>query len=186
MLPTVFAFHHLQTQGLWQSFCLFRWRRSTQQSFFWQHERGEIAVFIETIDDSRRNRSAVKAETVVGTDRVHTTSSIARSALSSPMRTENVQKTKLDQGPFNGYYFRILTSQGPHAPGGAKNYVVDGNMTEGFAFVAYPAEYRSSGLMTFIVNESGTIYEEDLGPNTTKLAEAMTTFDPDSTWRQAE
>ncbi len=88
--------------------------------------------------------------------------------------------------PFNGYMFRILTSQGPHAPGGAKNYIVDGKMTAGFAFVAYPVEYRSSGVMTFIVDESGTIYEKDLGPNTTKLAQAMTTYDPDSTWHKAE
>jgi hypothetical protein len=151
-----------------------------------RNKRGEIAGFIETIDDSRRNWSAGKAKTMVGPNRVHTTSSIAQSALSSPGCTENVQNTKLDRVPFNGYFFRILTSQGPNAAGGAKNYVVDGNMTEGFAFVAYPAEYRSSGLMTFIVNESGTIYEKDLGPNTTKLAEAMTTYDPDSTWRQAE
>jgi len=91
-----------------------------------------------------------------------------------------------DRYPFNGYFFRILTSQGPHAQGGAKNYVVDRKMTAGFAFVAYPAEYRSSGVMTFIVNESGTIYEKDLGPKTTKLAEAMTAYDPDSTWHQAE
>jgi hypothetical protein len=88
--------------------------------------------------------------------------------------------------PFNGYFFRILTSQGPHAPGGAKEYVVNGKMTLGFAFVAYPAEYRSSGVMTFIVGKSGTIYEKDLGPNTTKLAEAMTAFDPDSTWHKEE
>jgi hypothetical protein len=88
--------------------------------------------------------------------------------------------------PFNGYFFRILTSQGPHAPGGAKDYVVNGKMTLGFAFVAYPAEYRSSGVMTFIVGKSGTIYEKDLGPNTTKLAEAMTAFDPDSTWHKEE
>jgi hypothetical protein len=88
--------------------------------------------------------------------------------------------------PFNGYFFRILTSQGKHAPGGAKNYVVDGKMSAGFAFVAYPADYRSSGVMTFIVSESGTIYEKDLGPNTTKLAEAMTAYDPDSTWHKAE
>jgi hypothetical protein len=91
-----------------------------------------------------------------------------------------------DQIPFNGYFFRILTSQGPHAPGRAKNYVVDGKMTAGFAFVAYPAEYHSSGVMTFIVNKSGTIYEKDLSPNTTKLAEAMTTFDPDSTWNKVD
>jgi len=88
--------------------------------------------------------------------------------------------------PFNGYMFRILTSQGRHAPGGAKNYIVDGLMSRGFAFVAYPVEYRSSGVMTFIVDESGTIYEKDLGPNTTKLAQAMTVYDPDSTWHKAE
>jgi len=88
--------------------------------------------------------------------------------------------------PFNGYMFRILTRQGPHARGGAKNYIVDGKMSAGFAFVAYPVEYRSSGVMTFIVDASGTIYEKDLGPNTTKLAAAMAAYDPDSTWHQAE
>ncbi len=91
-----------------------------------------------------------------------------------------------DPVPFNGYFFRILTSQGPHALGGAKSYVVHGVMTGGFAFVAYPAEYRSSGIMTFIVDESGTIYEKDLGPDTTKIAATMTVYDPDSTWHQAE
>src|SRR5882724_11422187 len=91
-----------------------------------------------------------------------------------------------EQVPFNGYFFRILTSQGTHAPGGAKNYVIDGKMSGGFAFVAYPAEYRSSGVMTFIVDGSGTIYEKDLGPDTTKLAGAMTAYDPDSTWHKAE
>jgi hypothetical protein len=91
-----------------------------------------------------------------------------------------------DPVPFNGYFFRILTSQGPHAVGGAKNYLVNGVMTGGFAFIAYPAEYRSSGVMTFIVDESGTIYEKDLGPDTTKIAAAMTVYDPDSTWHQAE
>ncbi len=88
--------------------------------------------------------------------------------------------------PFNGYMFRILTSQGRHAPGGAKNFIVDGKMSAGFAFVAYPVDYRSSGVMTFIVDESGTIYEKDLGPDTTRLAQAMTLYDPDSTWHKAE
>jgi hypothetical protein len=88
--------------------------------------------------------------------------------------------------PFNGYMFRILTSQGPHAQGGAKNYIVDGKMSAGFAFVAYPVEYRSSGVMTFIVDASGSIYEKDLGPNTTKLAQAMSTYDPDATWHKTE
>jgi Protein of unknown function (DUF2950) len=88
--------------------------------------------------------------------------------------------------PFNGYFFRILTSQGVHAPGGAKNYIVNGKMTAGFAFVAYPAQYRSSGVMTFIVDESGSIYEKDLGPDTTRTAEAMTTYEPDPTWHEAD
>jgi hypothetical protein len=91
-----------------------------------------------------------------------------------------------EQVPFNGYFFRILTRQGSHAPGGAKNYVINGKMSAGFGFVAYPAEYHSSGVMTFIVDGSGTIYEKDLGPDTTKLAEAMTAYDPDSTWHKAE
>jgi hypothetical protein len=100
---------------------------------------------------------------------------------------QNLPKDQVGEHvPFNGYFFRILTSQGPHAPGGAKNYVVDGKMSAGFAFVAYPAEYRSSGVMTFLVDESGTIYEKDLGPDTTKLAEAMTVYDPDSAWHQPE
>jgi hypothetical protein len=88
--------------------------------------------------------------------------------------------------PFNGYMFRILTSQGPHAPGGVKNYIVDGKMSAGFAFVAYPVDYRSSGVMTFIVDESGTIYEKDLGPDSTKVAQAMTAYDPDSSWHKVE
>ena len=108
----------------------------------------------------------------------------------SPLIAHAYGKGPNDQGgdryPFNGYFFRILTSQGPHARGGAKNYVVNGKMTAGFAFVAYPAEYRSSGVMTFIVNKSGVIYEKDLGPDTTKIAEAMTAYDPDSTWHQAQ
>lgn len=91
-----------------------------------------------------------------------------------------------DPVPFDGYFFRILTSQGSDALGGAKSYIVDGKMTGGVAFIAYPAEYRSSGVMTFIIDESGTIYEKDLGPNTTKLAQAMTAYDPDPTWHQPD
>jgi hypothetical protein len=89
-----------------------------------------------------------------------------------------------DPIPFNGYYFRILTGQGKNAPGGEKSYLADGKMLNGFAFLAYPAEYRSSGVMTFIVNESGMVYEKDLGPDTITLANAMAEYNPDSTWRR--
>lgn len=91
-----------------------------------------------------------------------------------------------DPIPYNGYYFRILTGQGQNAVGGAKTYVVDGKMLNGFAFVAYPAEYRSSGVMTFIVNDAGVVYEKDLGPDTAKIAASMTDYNPDSTWNPAE
>jgi len=85
--------------------------------------------------------------------------------------------------PFHGYFFRLLTAQGPAAPGGAKSYIVNGKMTEGFAFVAYPAQYRNSGVMTFIVNLNGAVYEKDLGPKTADLVKAMTAINPDNTWR---
>src|SRR5271157_5840699 len=85
--------------------------------------------------------------------------------------------------PFHGYYFRLLTAQGTAAPGGAKRYVVGGKMTGGFAFVAYPAQYRNSGVMTFIVNLNGAIYEKNLGPKTADLVKAMTAINPDNTWR---
>jgi hypothetical protein len=87
--------------------------------------------------------------------------------------------------PYRGYYFQILTKQGKHAPGGAKQYIVDGKMTAGFAFVAYPAEYRSSGVMTFIVGSDGVVYQSDLGKTTDVIASAMQTYNPDSTWKKA-
>jgi hypothetical protein len=90
------------------------------------------------------------------------------------------------EAPFHGYYYRLLTRQGASAPGGAKAYVVDGELTAGFAFVAYPAEYRSSGVMTFIVNQGDVVYEKDLGANTQTLASALTEYNPDATWRPAE
>jgi hypothetical protein len=98
----------------------------------------------------------------------------------------NSQDKVGDPVPYNGYYFRILTRQGPHAMGGAKNYVVNDVMTSGFAFIAYPAEYRASGVMTFMVDESGVIYEKDLGPDTGKIAGSINAYDPDSTWHEAE
>ena len=84
--------------------------------------------------------------------------------------------------PFHGYYFKILTKQGPAAPGGEVDYIVRGKMIGGFALVAYPAEYRNSGVMTFIVNHTGNVFQKDLGPDTAKLAERMTSFDPDQSW----
>jgi hypothetical protein len=86
--------------------------------------------------------------------------------------------------PYHGYYYRILTQQGPNAPGGTLNYVVKGKMIGGFALVAYPAQYGNSGVMTFLVNHSGTVYQKDLGDYTTTLVNRMMWFDPDQTWKK--
>jgi Protein of unknown function (DUF2950) len=86
--------------------------------------------------------------------------------------------------PYHGYYFKVLTRQGPNAPGGAIDYVVKGKMIGGFALVAWPAEYENSGIMTFIVNHQGIIYEKDLGPRTAAIAGAITAYNPDSTWKR--
>lgn len=95
--------------------------------------------------------------------------------------------TKVDYKPqpFEGYYFRILTKQGDHAKGGAKDYVVDGKMTGGFAVLAYPIESRNSGIMTFIAGKDGVVYEKDLGENTTTAADTMTEYNPDDGWKPA-
>ena len=87
------------------------------------------------------------------------------------------------QEPYHGYYYRILTRQGPSAPGGARDYIIDGHMTGGFALIAFPAEYGNSGVMTFIVNQHGIVFQKDLGPGTASIAGAITAFDPDRTWK---
>jgi len=90
------------------------------------------------------------------------------------------------QTPYRGFYFRVLEQQGKHAPGGAKNYIASGKMTRGFAFLAYPAQYRSSGVMTFIVASDGIVYQKDLGPETATLARALRQYDPDASWHPVE
>ena len=90
------------------------------------------------------------------------------------------------QTPYRGYYFHILRRQGTHAPGGAKSYIVNGKMTEGFAFVAYPAEYRSSGVMTLIVGSDGVVYEKDLGKESAAIAKAMKQYAPDAGWHRTD
>lgn len=91
-----------------------------------------------------------------------------------------------DQTPYHGYYFKILTRQGKHTPGGKYCYIVNGHMIGGFALVAWPAEYGNTGIMTFIVNQQGQIYQKDLGKHTASCAGSMKTYDPDKTWKLAE
>jgi hypothetical protein len=97
--------------------------------------------------------------------------------------TREGYRTGGERAPFHGYYYKILTKQGLSAPGGALDYVVRGKMIGGFALVAYPAEYGISGVMSFLVNHAGVVYEKDLGLRTEQLAERMSSFNPDQTWK---
>ena len=87
-----------------------------------------------------------------------------------------------EKAPYHGYYFKILTRQGKHAPGGKYNYIINGRMIAGFGLVAWPAEWGNSGVMTFIVNQQGKIYQCNLGKNSARIAAAMSSFDPDTRW----
>jgi hypothetical protein len=97
--------------------------------------------------------------------------------------TRKGQGTVQSVEPFHGYHFKILTRQGKSAPGGAYDYLINGNMIAGFALVAYPATYGNSGVMTFVINQEGRVYEKDLGPKTAQIAGAMTEYNPDPTWK---
>jgi Protein of unknown function (DUF2950) len=88
--------------------------------------------------------------------------------------------------PYYGYYFRILTRQGDDAAGGARNYIVDGHMTGGFALLAYPATYGDSGIMTFMIGQTGIVYEKNLGPKTASIASQIQQFDPDVSWQPSK
>jgi Protein of unknown function (DUF2950) len=95
---------------------------------------------------------------------------------------------KVGEGPipYHGYYFRILTQQGSNAPGGELNYVVKGKMIGGFALLAWPAEYGNSGVMTFLINHNGVVYQKDLGDSTAALVKRIMRFDPDQTWKKVD
>ena len=95
-------------------------------------------------------------------------------------------RTEAGRVPFHGYFYRILPRQGPHAPDGAYDYVVRGHMIGGFALLAYPARYGASGVMTFIVNHDGVVYQKDLGPATARAATTIQSFDPDTTWKRVD
>jgi hypothetical protein len=88
--------------------------------------------------------------------------------------------------PYYGYYFRVLTQQGSHVPGGRYNYVINGNMIAGFALVAFPAEYGNTGIMTFLVSHHGRIYQKDLGPRTVEIIKGLQEYNPDSTWKEVQ
>jgi hypothetical protein len=107
--------------------------------------------------------------------------------MSARASAEGYQRgTKESPQPFHGYFYRILKEQGGHADGGAKSYVVNGKMTVGFAILAYPAEYRKSGVMTFMIWKDGRVFQKDLGADTVSSAKEIQSFDPDDSWAVVE
>lgn len=107
-------------------------------------------------------------------------------ALAAEASREGYKAGDIEPAPYHGYYFRILKGQGPDASGGALNYVVKGKMIGGFAMIAWPAEYGNSGVMTFLVNHNGVVYQKDLGPRTDFVAKRIMVFDPDQTWKKVD
>jgi len=102
-----------------------------------------------------------------------------------PLMAEYLKGGRQRGDPYYGYYFRILTRQGQHLPGGRYRYVINGNMIAGFALVAFPAEYGNTGVMTFLVSHHGKVYQKDLGPRTVAIAKEMQEYNPDATWTEA-
>jgi hypothetical protein len=100
--------------------------------------------------------------------------------------SEGYSRAESGPTPFHGYLFRLLTAQGPAASGGAKSYISNGEMKGGFALIAYPAEYRNSGVTAFIINQDGVVYEKDLGEQTTKVAAQISEYNPDKSWRKVQ
>ena len=106
--------------------------------------------------------------------------------LAAEAAAEGYKRVADKQNPFRGYYFRILKAQGTSAKGGAKDYLVQGEMRGGFGMVAFPAEYGASGIMTFLVSQDGTVFQKDLGADTAKIAGEMKEYNPDKTWVKTE
>lgn len=155
---------------------------AAEQEYYKKPFTGQPHYAERFVSDKGKRNGLYKAETPEEFD-----SSLDPLIASAGQENRNATVPATDEPiPFNGYYFRILSGQGGNVPGGAKSYMMDGRMTGGFAFVAYPAEYRSSGVMTFIVNQSGFIYEKDLGPDTVKLATTIPSYNPDSTWNRVD
>src|SRR5271155_1842213 len=140
-------------------------------------QRGEYAQKIFS-DDGQRNGLYWKA---AAGEPLSPVGPLVAAAVTESYAASNSAPT-----PYRGYYYHILVRQGKNGPGGAKSYSVNGKMTAGFAFVAYPAEYRSSGVMTFMVGEDGVVYQKDLGKKTEASAKAMKEYNPNSSWHKSE
>ncbi len=143
----------------------------------------QVAEFAQKITSTPGEKDGLFWEQVSDDDDDSPLGSVFAAASAEGYETSS--GTSESVNPFHGYRFKMLFSQGPSAPGGKYGYVINGNMIGGYALVAYPATWGSSGVMTFMINQEGRVYEKNLGADTEKIANGMTTYDPDPSWKLA-
>lgn len=152
-----------------------------QREYYAQpRKQGEVLEYAQRMASTAGKRDGLYWEAKAGEPMSPLGPLVAKARVEGYRRSE----TQRGPAPFHGYYYRILTGQGPDAPGGATDYVARGHMIGGFGLVAFPANYGVSGVMTFIVNHDGVVYEKDLGPATAARAQQMKLFNPDTGWRK--
>jgi hypothetical protein len=145
-------------------------------------ERGGLLKYAQKFGSEKGKKDGLYWEANEGEEQSPLGPLAAKAAREGYTRAKSGEKPS----PYHGYYFKILKAQGENAPGGAYDYVVKGKMIGGFALVAHPAEYGNSGVMTFVVNHEGAVYQKDLGKETEKIAGAMKNYNPDKTWEKVE
>lgn len=158
----------------------------TRNGLYWETGEGEKPSPLgQLVAAARAEGYGPKANSPAGSGKPDGTASMTSGDAAAKPATAN-EGTPRRRAPYHGYIFKILKSQGPHAPGGKYSYVINGNMIAGYALVAYPAKWGNSGVMTFIINQQGRVYEKNLGPDTEQIASGIAQYDPDTTWKFVE
>lgn len=160
-----------------RAYVLAQWQYFTEVD----EDKDGVAEYAQKLISSPGKRDGLYWKTAQGEKPSPLGSLVAAARAEGYGRREDGSAPK--RAPYHGYYFKILARQGRHAPGGKYNYIINGNMIAGFALIAYPDKWGSSGVMTFIVNQQGRVYQKNLGPKTVQIASAITEYDPDPSWK---
>jgi Protein of unknown function (DUF2950) len=160
-----------------RAYVLAQWQYFTEED----EDKDSVAEYAQKFVSSPGKRDGLYWETVEGEKPSPLGSLVAAARAEGYGKKDDVSAPK--HAPYHGYHFKILTRQGAYAPGGKYNYIINGNMIAGYALVAYPDKWGSSGVMTFVVNQQGRVYEKNLGPKTAQIAGAMSEYNPDPTWK---
>ena len=163
-----------------RAYVLAQWQYFTEAGA----DKDGVAVYAQKFISTPGKRDGLYWETAEG-ERPSPLGSLVAAARAEGYGRKNDSSVP-KRAPYHGYYFKILTRQGAHAPGGKYNYIINGNMIAGHALIAYPDKWGSSGVMTFTVNQQGRVYQKNLGPKTAQFAGAMTEYNPDPSWKLVE